>query len=73
MGGLVRLNRGMDGTISATPAMVKGQLASAAVASAPEGSHYVDSLANKTPAQVGTGPPACPPPRVARPAPCIGI
>ncbi|GLC44358.1 hypothetical protein PLESTB_000477800 [Pleodorina starrii] len=51
--GIVRVNRGMDAAISATPPLVKGQLARAAVVTAPEGPNLVDSLTNKSPAQVG--------------------
>ncbi|GLI69122.1 hypothetical protein VaNZ11_013676 [Volvox africanus] len=43
----------MDAAISATPPLVKGQLARAAVVEAPEGPHLVDSLSNKSPAQIG--------------------
>ncbi|EFJ52093.1 hypothetical protein VOLCADRAFT_120339 [Volvox carteri f. nagariensis] len=51
--GIMRVNRGMDAAISATPPLVKGQLARAAVVAAPEGPELVDSLYNKSPAQVG--------------------
>lgn len=43
----------MDGAISATPPLVKGQLARAAVVEAPEGPDMVDSLSGKSPMQVG--------------------
>ncbi|PNH12717.1 hypothetical protein TSOC_000395 [Tetrabaena socialis] len=52
--GMVRLNRGMDGAISATPPLVKGHLARAAVEASPEGPHLMDSLSDKSPAQVGS-------------------
>ncbi len=45
----------MDGAISATPPLVKGQLARAAVVEAPEGPHLADSLSGKSPMQVGHG------------------
>ncbi|GIL42757.1 hypothetical protein Vafri_155 [Volvox africanus] len=51
--GIQRVNHGMDAAISATPPLVKGQLARAAVVEAPEGPNLVDSLSNKSPAQIG--------------------
>ncbi|KXZ56863.1 hypothetical protein GPECTOR_1g779 [Gonium pectorale] len=54
LNGMVRINRGMDGAIATTPPLVKGQLARAAVESAPQGPDLVDSLANKSPAQIGS-------------------
>ena len=43
----------MDAAISATPPLVKGQLARAAVVAAPQGRDLADSLSNKSPSQVG--------------------
>ncbi len=49
---LQALNMRLDADVAATPALVKGQLARAALEAAPAGPDLADSLASKSPAQV---------------------